>query len=92
MLLALEVIVQHQLAAVAGENEIDTRALELTAKQQLSVGNNDGIRRGVRGVNRFGKKVTAGVLAQRIGNRGVKFTGVIHPPTAMVNKYIISKV
>jgi hypothetical protein len=43
-------------------------------------------------VNRFRKKVTARVLAQRVRNRGVKFAEVIHPVTAMVNKYIISKV
>ena len=92
MLLALEVIMQNEFAAVAGENEINTCALELTAKQQLSVGNNNGIRRNVGGVNRFGKNMAARVLAQRIGNRGIKFAGVIHPPTAMVNKYIISKI
>lgn len=92
MLLALEVIVKHELAAVAGKNEIDTRTLELTAKQQLSVGNDNGIRRNMGGVNRFGKNVTARVLTQRIGNLGIKFAEVIHSPTAMVNKYIISKV
>ena len=92
MLLALEVIMQNVFAAVAGENEINTRALELTAKQQLSVGNNDRIGRSVRGVNRFRKKMTARMLAQRVRNRGVKFAEVIHPVTAMVNKYIISKV
>jgi hypothetical protein len=42
-------------------------------------------------VHRFGKKVTARLLAQRIRNRGIKFAEVIHPVTAMVNKYIISK-
>jgi hypothetical protein len=43
-------------------------------------------------MNRFGKNVAARVLAQRIRNRGIKFAEVIHPVTAMVNKYINSKV
>ena len=79
VLLALEVIMQDEFAAVAGKNEIDTGTLELCAEQQMRVGNDNGVRRNVRGVNRFGINVTARVLAQRIRNRGIKFAGVIHP-------------
>jgi hypothetical protein len=32
------------------------------------------------------------VLTQSVGPRGIKFAEVIHPVTAMVNKYIISMV
>jgi hypothetical protein len=37
-------------------------------------------------------KVSARVLTQRIRDRGIKLAEVIHPATAMVNKYIISKI
>ncbi len=91
MLLALEVIMQNEFAAVAGKNEIDARALELCAEQQLRVGNDNGIRRSVGGMNRFRKKMAARVT-QSIGNLGIEFAEVIHSLTAMVNKYIISKI
>jgi hypothetical protein len=78
MFLALEVIVQNEFAAVAGENEINTCALELTAKQQLSVGNNNGIRRNVGGVNRFYVGLPAQMRAEAFrGPPGVNFSRVI---------------
>jgi hypothetical protein len=43
-------------------------------------------------MNRFRKKAAAGVLTRCIGSLGIEFAEVIHSPTAMVNKYIISKV
>ena len=78
MLLALEVVMQHEFAAVAGENEIDTCALELTAKQQLSVRNNDRIRRNVGGVNRFYVGLPTQMRAEVFrGPPGVNFSRVI---------------
>jgi hypothetical protein len=89
---ALEVVVQNDLAAVAGKNKVNTGALELCAEKQMRVGNNNGVRRNVSGVNRFGIDVAARVLTQSIGKLGIKFAEVIHPATAMVNKYIISNI
>ena len=44
-LLALEIVVQHQLAVVLGEDEVDARALEVAGEQQMRVGNDDRVRR-----------------------------------------------
>ena len=49
-LLALEVIMQDQFLVVLGKNEIDAGPLELSAEKQMRVGNDDRIRRSVRGV------------------------------------------
>ena len=93
VLFALEVIVNDELAAIAGKNEIDTGAFEVSAEQQLRIGNDDRVGRNMRGVNRFRIKMSAWVLTQRIRDLGIKFAEVIHPAaTAMVNKYIISKI
>jgi hypothetical protein len=43
-------------------------------------------------MNCFGIDVAARVLTQSIGKLGIKFAEVIHPATAMVNKYIISNI
>jgi hypothetical protein len=89
---ALEVVMQDDFAAVAGENEVNARPLELGIEQQLRVGNDDGVRWDVAGANRMRVKKTAGLFAQQIGNFGIEIAEVIHPVTAMVNKYIISKI
>ena len=91
-MLALEVVVQNDFAAFAGENEVDAGALEFRAEQQLRVRNDDGVRRNVVCMDGFGIKMRAWVLAKRVGNLGIQFAEVIHPVTAMVNKYIILKV
>ncbi|HZR76820.1 hypothetical protein [Bradyrhizobium sp.] len=83
---------QDHFTAFAGKNEVNTGALELCVEKQLRVGNDDRIRWDVSGVDCFGKKVSAWVLAQSVGNLGIEFAEVIHLVTAMVNKYIISMV
>jgi hypothetical protein len=72
---------------VAGKNEVDTGTLELCAEQQLRVRDDNGVRRNVRGMNGLGKKVIAGLMAQRIKDLGIKFAEVIHPapPQWLIN-------
>ena len=69
-----------------GRREVDAGTLELRAKKQLRIGNDDGVRGDVACMDRFGKKVRARVMAQSVGNLGVELAEVIHPATAMVNK------
>ena len=48
-LLALEVIVQDQLAVVLGKDEVDARSLEIAVEQQMRVGDDDRAGRRMRG-------------------------------------------
>jgi hypothetical protein len=48
-LLALEVIVQDQLLVVVGQDQVDARPLEVSAEQQLGVGDDNRIRGSMRG-------------------------------------------
>ena len=44
-LLALEVIMQDDFAVVAGEDQVDARALEIAGEEQVRVRNDNGVRR-----------------------------------------------
>src|SRR5205814_992235 len=47
-LLALEVVMQHQFAVIASEDEVDARPFEIAGEQQMRIGNNDGTGRCMR--------------------------------------------
>ena len=69
-----------------GQHEIESRALELTVKDQVRVGNDDraighmAMRLRGEGID-MAIDVRAGTLAIQ-GDRGVKFASVIQPRTA----------
>ena len=47
-LLALEVIMQHEFAVVAGQDQVDARPLEIAGEQQMGVRNDNGVGRRMR--------------------------------------------
>ena len=47
-LLALEVVMQDELAVVAGENQVDARSLEVAVEQQVGIRNGNGVGRRMR--------------------------------------------
>ena len=47
-LLALEVVMQDELAVVAGENQVDARPLEVAVEQQVGIRNDNGVGRRMR--------------------------------------------
>ena len=82
-LLALEVIVQHQLLLVVGKHEVDAGPLEISVEEQLRVRNDDGacgrVRR-VRG-NAFHMGMPIGMQARPVSSKlGVEFAGVVQRP------------
>jgi hypothetical protein len=48
-LLAFEIIVQDQFVMVVRQHQVDAGSLELSPEQQLGVGDDNGIRRSMRG-------------------------------------------
>ncbi|WP_247324830.1 hypothetical protein [Bradyrhizobium sp. 21] len=75
----------HKLVTVVGQHEIAARALEVTMKDQVRIGNNE---RAVRHVTmRFGRKGIDMGVGKRVRtraiqeNRGVKFASVIQQGT-----------
>ena len=84
-LLALEVIVQDQFVVVVGEDQIDAGPLEVSVEQQMRVGDDDGVRRNVRGSDSFDMMASACGMRTRTVNRqlGVKFADEIQWATAI---------
>jgi len=92
-LFAPEIIVNDEVVPVMGQHEVETRALELTVKDQVRIGNNDGtirqvavrLRREGLGVKGLGDERIDMDIGGRVGtlavqgNRGVKFASVIQP-------------
>lgn len=92
-LVAPEIIVNDEVVPVMGQNEVETRALELAVKDQVRIGNNDGtigqmavrLRREGLGVKGLGDEQIDMDIGGRVGtlavqgNRGVKFASVIQP-------------
>ena len=85
MLLALEVVANNELPLGVGENEIESRALEITGEQQMRVRDDNGVRRRVRGSNGVDAGVPIGMRAETgIRQLRVKYAGVIQSDTVQL--------
>ena len=82
VLLALEVVMQDELAVVAGQDQVDARALEIGVEQEMRVGNDDRIRRRMHmaGIQMGEMGMTPRAFR---GNRAVKFASVIQRATTI---------
>ena len=89
-LLALEVVVQDQFAVVAGQDEVDARALEVAVEEQIGVRNDNGVRRRMRR-NAVDVDRTMGVRTMDARQHVSKFAGQTQNGTvaAKVNIYTI---
>ena len=89
-LLALEVIVQHDFMAVAGNDQVDARALEVAGEEQVRIRNNDSAGRRMPR-NRADMDVRTGVSTTDIRRHVAEFAGQAQNGTAaMVKSYTIS--
>jgi len=90
-LLALEIIVEHDFAVIAGQDQVNAGPLEVRVEQEMRVGNDDRIRW------RMGRRMIHVKIRVRwrgraiMGKRGVELASVIQRPPKMVNNYIIIK-
>ena len=86
-LLALEIVVQHQLAVVLGEHEVDAGALEVAGEQQARVGDDDRVGRRMRrnGVD-MGR--ASRLRAVATWKRSVEFIGQTQKETTAIKVYI----
>ena len=84
VLLALEVIMQDDLVAVVGQNQVDAASLEIAMEQEMRVGNDDRIFRSLR-MRWIDMNVRVRMLrtVAICGKRGVKFASVIQWTTAI---------
>jgi hypothetical protein len=90
-LLAFEVIMQDDFMAVAGNDEVDARALEVAGEEQMRIRNNNGVgRRMAR--NGSNMDMRTGVSTQAVRRQVGKFAGQAQNGTvaAMVKSYTIS--
>jgi hypothetical protein len=69
--------VQDQFVVVVGQDQVDAGSLELSAEQQLRVGDDDGIRRSVRG-RAIDMRMHSGMRNRAINRQlGVEFANEI---------------